>query len=234
MMANERPSGLATVEACVFDAYGTLFDVHSAVRRGGQALGEKAAAVSELWRQKQLEYTWLRSLMGAHADFWQVTADSLHYALAASWVADPALHERLMQLYLSLEAYEEAGATLAAIKNAGLATAILSNGSPQMLQAAVRSAGLGARLDAVLSVEDAGVYKPDARVYQLAVDQLGVARERICFLSSNCWDAKGAAVFGFKVAWINRFDRQEDSLPGAFVAEIRRLDELPPLLNISL
>jgi 2-haloacid dehalogenase len=221
------------VRACVFDAYGTLFDVHSAVRRGGQALGDKAGAVSELWRQKQLEYTWLRSLMGAHADFWQVTSESLDFALAASGVQDKALHGKLMDLYLSLEAYEEVDATLGQLKSAGLTTAILSNGNPRMLDAAVSSAGLGARLDHLLSVEDAGIYKPDDRVYQLAVDRLGVASEDICFLSSNCWDAKGAAHFGFKVAWINRFKRETDRLPGDFVTVIHRLDELPPLLGIA-
>ena len=221
------------VTACVFDAYGTLFDVHSAVRRGGQALGDKAGAVSELWRQKQLEYTWLRSLMATHAEFWQVTSDSLDFALTASGVQDKALHGKLMDLYLSLEAYEEVDATLARLKGAGLTTAILSNGSPRMLDAAVSSAGLGARLDAVLSIEDVGIYKPDARVYQLAVDRLGAAPEEICFLSSNCWDAKGAAHFGFKVAWINRFKREPDRLPGDFVTVIHRLDELPPLLGIA-
>ena len=232
-MTSPRLDGFAKVKACVFDAYGTLFDVHSAVRRGGEALGDKAAAVSELWRQKQLEYTWLRSLMGAHADFRQVTSDSLRFALAASGVTDTALHDRLMGLYLSLEAYEEADATLAALRRAGFTTAILSNGNPEMLQAAVRSARMDQRLDAVLSVEEVGIYKPHARVYQLAVDRLGVARDEICFLSSNCWDARGAAHFGFKVAWINRFDRQEDRLPGEFVAVIRRLDELPPLLGVT-
>jgi len=232
-MTSRRLPGFATAKACVFDAYGTLFDVHSAVRRGGGALGDKASAVSELWRQKQLEYTWLRSLMGAHADFHQVTADSLHFALAASGVNDAALHDKLMGLYYSLEAYEEAEATLAALQRAGLTTAILSNGNPEMLQAAVRSARLDHRLDAVLSVEDVGIYKPDARVYQLAVDRLGVSRDEICFLSSNCWDARGAAHFGFKVAWINRFDRQEDRLPGDFVAVISRLDELLPLLGVA-
>ncbi|HMA15741.1 MAG: haloacid dehalogenase type II [Bacteroidota bacterium] len=232
-MTSPRHDGFAKVKACVFDAYGTLFDVHSAVRRGGEALGDKAAVVSELWRQKQLEYTWLRSLMGAHADFRQVTSDSLHFALAASGVTDTALHDRLMGLYLSLEAYEEADATLAALRRAGFTTAILSNGNPEMLQAAVRSARMDRRLDAVLSVEEVGIYKPDARVYQLAVDRLGVARDEICFLSSNCWDARGAAHFGFKVAWINRFERQEDRLPGDFVAVIRRLDELPPLLGVA-
>jgi 2-haloacid dehalogenase len=148
-------------------------------------------------------------------------------------VADPALHEKLLGLYLALDAYEEVDATLAALKGAGLATAILSNGTPEMLEAAVRSARLAERLDDVLSVEDVGIYKPDARVYQLAVDRLGVDRDEICFLSSNCWDAKGAAHFGFKVAWINRFHRQDDRLPGDFVAVISRLDELPPLLGIS-
>ena len=232
-MSTSRLDGFAKVKACVFDAYGTLFDVHSAVRRGGQPLGDKAAAVSELWRQKQLEYTWLRSLMGAHADFRQVTSDSLHFALAASGATEASLHDKLMDLYLSLEAYEEADATLGALQGAGLTTAILSNGNPEMLQAAVRSARLDRRLDAVLSVEEVGIYKPDARVYQLAVDRLGVGRDEICFLSSNCWDARGAAHFGFKVAWINRFDRQEDRLPGDFVTVIRRLDELLPLLGVA-
>lgn len=232
-MPDNRLPGFAEVKACVFDAYGTLFDVHSAVRRGGQALGDKADAVSETWRQKQLEYTWLRSLMQAHGDFWQVTSDGLAFALKAAGVADDGLHDKLMDLYRTLDAYEEVDATLATLHAAGLTTAILSNGSPGMLDAAVRSARLEDRLDAVLSVEDVGIFKPDPRVYQLAVDRLGVAREQICFLSSNCWDAKGAAAFGFKVAWINRFHRQEDRLPGDIVAEIHRLDELPPLLGLS-
>ncbi|MFZ2100643.1 MAG: haloacid dehalogenase type II [Oricola sp.] len=232
-MASGRLAEFESVRACVFDAYGTLFDVHSAVRRGGESLGDRAAAVSELWRQKQLEYTWLRSLMGAHADFWQVTSDGLDFALSASGVTDQALHEKLMGLYLSLDAYEEVAATLASLREAGLATAILSNGSPRMLAAAVQSAGIEDLLDANLSVEDVGIYKPDARVYQLAVDRLAVRKEEICFLSSNCWDAKGAAHFGFKVAWINRFKREEDRMPGAFATTIHRLDQLPPLLGIG-
>ena len=232
-MSDARLSQFAKVKACVFDAYGTLFDVHSAVRNGGQALGDKATAVSELWRTKQLEYTWLRSLMDAHVDFWQVTSDGLDFALAASGVTDPALHARLMDLYLSLDAYEEVEATLKALKQGGLQTAILSNGSPKMLEAAVSSAGLGKLLDANLSVEEVGIYKPDARVYQLAVDRLGVAKQEICFLSSNGWDAKGAAHFGFKVAWINRFNKDEDRLPGQLATVIHRLDELPPLLGLA-
>lgn len=232
-MVPDRHTGIGNVKACVFDAYGTLFDVHSAVRRGGAPLGDKAAAISETWRQKQLEYTWLRSLMGAHADFWQVTSDGLEFALSANGVSDRALHDKLMGLYLSLDAYEEVTATLASLRRAGLTTAILSNGSSSMIEAAVRSAGIDNLLDANLSVEEVGIFKPDARVYQLAADRLSLRKEEICFLSSNCWDAKGAAYFGFKVVWINRFDREVDRLPGEFVTAIRRLDELLPLLAID-
>jgi 2-haloacid dehalogenase len=231
-MPSGRLAEFDRVRACVFDAYGTLFDVHSAVRRGGQALGDKAGQVSDLWRQKQLEYTWLRSLMGTHAEFWQVTSDSLSFALAASDVRDPTLHDKLMGLYLTLDAYEEAAATLEALKAAGFANAILSNGSPHMLEAAVASAGLAGLIDDVLSVEEVGIYKPDARVYRLVGDRLGVAPDEVCFLSSNCWDARAAAHFGFKVAWINRFHREPDRLPGDFASVIHRLDELPPLLGL--
>lgn len=216
--------------ACVFDAYGTLFDVHSAVQRGGSALGDKAGAVSALWRQKQLEYTWLRSLMGAHADFRQVTQDGLDYALAAHGVDDAALKARLMALYLTLDAYPDVAACLETLRAAGLATAILSNGEPEMLDAAVTSAGLTALFDAVLSVEEVGIFKPDPRVYQLAVDRLQVRPERICFVSTNAWDAAGAAFFGFRVAWLNRFGQRLEQLPGAPAAVIGGLDELPALL----
>ncbi len=218
------------IGACVFDAYGTLFDVHSAVQRGGQALGDKAAAVSALWRQKQLEYTWLRSLMGAHADFRRVTQDGLDYALAAHEADDPELNARLMELYLRLEAYGDVSACLEALRGAGLATAILSNGSPDMLDAAVTSAGLAPLLDEVLSVEEVGIFKPDPRTYQLAVDRLGVAAGRICFISTNAWDAAGAAYFGFRVAWLNRFGQRLERLPGEPAAIIETLEQLPGLV----
>jgi 2-haloacid dehalogenase len=226
-------SAFAGVKACVFDAYGTLFDVHSAVAHAGDTLGQKAGPVSDLWRQKQLEYTWLRSLMGSHVDFWQVTSDGLEFAMAAHGVADNALHERLMDLYLRLDAYPEVPETLARLSSAGYATAILSNGSPKMLAAAVGSAGLSASLSAVLSVEDVGIFKPDPRVYQLAVDRLQVAPAEVCFLSSNGWDAAAAAHFGFRVAWINRFDKQQERIPADPDIIIRRLDELLPLLGLE-
>ena len=222
----------ADIGACVFDAYGTLFDVHSAIRRGGGALGDKATAVSALWRQKQLEYTWLRSLMGAHADFWQVTGDGLDFALAAHGAEDKALRETLMTLYLSLEAYPDVDPCLERLRAGGKKTAILSNGTPAMLRAAVESARLSDRLDAALSIEEVGIYKPDPRVYQLAVERLDTAAERICFVSTNAWDASGAAKFGFRVAWMNRFGAQAERLPGALSAVMTSLEDLPGLLGL--
>jgi 2-haloacid dehalogenase len=225
-------SAFSEIDACVFDAYGTLFDVHSAVGRGGATLGDKAQGVSDLWRQKQLEYTWLRSLMNAHADFWQVTSEGLDYALAAHGIDDPALKDSLMNLYLTLDAYPDVSACLGALRAGGKATAILSNGTPRMLEAAVGSAGLKALLDKVLSIESVGIYKPDRRVYQLAVDELGVAPGRICFVSTNAWDASGAANFGFKVAWLNRFAKQPERLPGDIQGHIITLADLPGLLGL--
>ncbi len=222
----------ADIGAGVFDAYGTLFDVHSAVGRSGGALGGKAGPVSALWRQKQLEYTWLRSLMGAYADFWQVTGEGLDYALAANGVDDPDLRQRLMELYLNLDAYPDVPDALDRLRAGGKKTAILSNGAPDMLRAAVETADLGGRLDAALSVDELRAFKPDPRVYQLAVDRLGVAAGRICFVSTNGWDAAGAAYFGFKVAWLNRFDQPPERLPGAPAAVIETLAELPDLLGL--
>ncbi len=220
------------IGACVFDAYGTLFDVHSAVGRHRARLGEKADAVSALWRAKQLEYTWLRSLMQTHADFWQVTGDALDYALDAHGIADTALREDLLQAYRVLDCYPEVPVVLARLQRAGMKTAILSNGSPAMLAAAVEGSGLRGLLDAVLSVEDVGVYKPDPRVYRLAVERIGVAAERVSFQSSNAWDAVAAAAFGFRVAWINRFGQRRERLPAQPHAELATLDELPPLLGL--
>lgn len=224
--------GFTGIAACVFDAYGTLFDVHAPVGRLAGKLGPQAEAVSLMWRQKQLEYTWLRSLMGAHADFWQVTGDALDYALAAHAVTDRSLREALMALYLQLDAYPDARTGLGALKEAGFTTAILSNGSPEMLAAAVESAGLDDRLDAVLSIEDVGIYKPAPRVYQLAVDRLGLtAPGEICFVSANPWDAQAAAHFGCRVARVNRFGLTDDNIPGRPHTLINTLDELPTLVT---
>lgn len=221
------------ISACVFDAYGTLFDISAAAARCTDALGDRAEALTALWRTKQLQYTWLRSLMGVHADFWQVTTDALDAALDALRLTDSSLRTRLMESYLTLDAHDDAARALACVKRAGLRTAILSNGAPAMLASAVAATALGASLDAVLSVEDAGIYKPHRSVYQLAVDRLGVPAREICFVSANGWDAHGAAVFGFSVLWLNRGHLARERLPGSLAAEIGGLDDLPRWLGIA-
>ncbi len=225
-------AAFSAIEACVFDAYGTLFDVHSAAHRLSDRLGVTEAPLSALWRSKQLEYTWLRSLMGHHADFWTVTGEALDYAFDAHGIADDALRNSLMDAYRRLDAFPEVPGVLQALKAAGLKTAILSNGSPAMLAAALESSGLAPLIDDTLSVEDVGIYKPDPRVYQLAVDRLGIAAERISFQSSNPWDAVGARLFGFNVAWINRFGLARERLPANPDAELASLEELPGLLGL--
>ena len=224
----------SNVGACVFDAYGTLFDVHSAAARYRDDLGDVAGAVSQTWRDKQLQYTWLRSLMGRqhHIDFWQVTGDALDFALETHGVDDTALRDNLLACYLELAAYDEVKEVLIRIKHGGLKCAILSNGSPKMLAAAVNNAGINDLLDAVISVEDVGIFKPDPSVYGLAVEQLGVAPDRISFQSSNAWDANAAGAFGFRVAWVNRFGQRPERLPGPADAELKSLSELLPLLGL--
>src|SRR5262245_23578309 len=207
------PPLLAPVDACVFDAYGTLLDVNSAAARCRDALGPQADAFSATWRRNQLEYSWLRSLMGAHADFWQLTTEALDYACERHAIADASLRRRLLEIYRELSPYPEVPAMLREIRSAGFKTAILSNGTPAMLRAAVEAADLGAQFDQILSVESVGVFKPHPRVYQLAVDRLGVAAARICFVSSNGWDIAGAAHFGFRAVWINRAGEPRDRLP---------------------
>ncbi|MEM8687406.1 MAG: haloacid dehalogenase type II [Pseudomonadota bacterium] len=228
-MAQEKFSG---IEACVFDAYGTLLDVHAPVASLAGEIGPDADAVSNLWRQKQLQYTWLRSLMGAHAPFWQVTGEALDYALSFHGIDNRDLRQRLMDLYFELDAYEDARDCLSALKQAGLKTGILSNGNPEMLDGAVSSASLNAVLDQVMSIEDVGIYKPDNRVYQMAVERMGVAGPaNICFVSANTWDAQAGAHFGFQVARINRFGLPDDNMPGKPKALLDSLRELPAMVS---
>ncbi len=222
---------LEGIRACVFDAYGTLFDYASAAARCRDVLGDKFERLTALWRDKQLQYTWLRALQGRHADFWQVTGDALDFAMETLGIADPALRERLMKLYLSLDAFPEVPDMLGRLKAAGLRTAILSNGSPRMLSAAVQNAKIADSLDAVLSVEEVGVYKPHPRVYGLAAEQLGIEPAAISYQSSNAWDAYAASAFGMRVVWCNRYGQRPERLPGKPDREIRSLAELPALVG---
>ncbi len=207
------------ITTCIFDAYGTLFDVSAAARAaagepGRDALAGCWQALSRDWRLKQLQYTWLRAVTGEHVDFWQVTKDGLDWALEAQGLADDAeLRERLLALYWQLEAFPEVPGMLAALKAAGMNCGILSNGSPDMLRGAVESAGIGGLLDATLSVEEVGVFKPDARVYDIVGRRFACAPDQVLFVSSNGWDAAAAAGYGFHTAWVNRAAEPMDRLP---------------------
>jgi 2-haloacid dehalogenase len=221
---------LHLIEACVFDAYGTLFDVNSAARTAEDSLGEKWQPLAELWRTKQLQYTWLRGLAGHHADFWRVTGDALDFAMATLQIEDAALRDRLMNLYLALSAYPEVGGTLKRLKAAGLKLAILSNGTPAMLAAAAANAGIADLFDAILSVEEVKVYKPHPSVYGLVCERLSVAAARVCFLSSNGWDAYCAKAYGFRVLWCNRVGQAPERIPETPDAQIATLAELPDIV----
>jgi 2-haloacid dehalogenase len=224
---------ILSVRACVFDAYGTLFDFASAAATCRDALGDKADALTALWRDKQLQYTWLRGLQGRHADFWQVTGDALDFSLETLGIDEPALRERLMGLYRTLDCFPEVPDVLRQLKDAGFVTAILSNGSAGMLSDAVAHAGLTDLLDHVLTVDDVGVFKPSPKVYQMTLDRMGVQAADISFQSSNAWDAYAASAFGMRVVWCNRYGQRSERLPGQPDHEIRTLSELPALLSRS-
>jgi 2-haloacid dehalogenase len=224
---------LGGIRACLFDAYGTLFDFASAAAACREALPVGVDQVTALWRDKQLKYTWLRAAQGRHADFWQVTGDALDFVLERLAIDSPPLRRRLMELYLTLSPFPEVADVLQRLKAAGLQTAILSNGTPHMLECAVNGAKLDDVLDAVFSVEEVGVYKPHPKVYQLALDRLRLPADAIVFLSSNAWDAYASSAFGMKVVWCNRYGQPRERLPGAPDREIKSLAELPTLLGLS-
>ncbi|SMY08441.1 haloacid dehalogenase type II [Flavimaricola marinus] len=223
-----------TITTCVFDAYGTLFDVNAAARAAAAEPGQEALAalwpqLARDWRLKQLQYTWLRAVAEQHCDFWQVTQDGLDWAMEAAGLDDPPLRARLLKLYETLEAYPEVPTMLATLKERGLKTAILSNGTPQMLKTAVTNAGIGDHLDAVLSVEDVGVFKPHELVYNMVGARFGCAPESVLFVSSNGWDAAGASGYGFTTVWVNRAGEPVDRLyatPQHILGDLSTIPEL--------
>lgn len=226
------------ITTCVFDAYGTLFDVTSAARQAAaepefEALAATWRDLANQWRLKQLQYTWLRAITDAHADFWDVTQDGLDWALEATGLhGDANLRQRLLDLYWELRAYPEVPEMLRALKQGGLQTAILSNGSPPMLDGAVQSAGIGAVLDDILSVESVGIFKPDAKVYDLVQERFGCARDEVLFVSSNGWDAAGASGYGFVTAWVNRAGEPMDRLPWTPAHLLSDLTSIPKLAGL--
>jgi 2-haloacid dehalogenase len=221
------------LDALVFDAYGTLFNVHSVVARCEEFFPGRGQALSQLWRTKQLEYTWLRSLMGRYVDFNQVTADGLKHACQALGLACTAqVRAELSRAYQTLQPFDDALAALRALRamDPRPRLAILSNGAPEMLNAVVTHNQLDTVLDHVLSVDEVGIFKPDPRVYQLAVDRLQVASGRIGFVSSNGWDAAGAKAVGFTVFWVNRANAPVEELGVTPDHVLGSLGELPDLL----
>lgn len=228
-MTNQPLTG---IKACVFDAYGTLFDVASAAAGCGEMPGAAAGRLATLWREKQLQYTWLRAAQDRHADFWQVTGDALDFALDTLGFDRPALRGRLMERYLALAPFAEVPSVLAALRRAGFATAILSNGTPGMLDAVVAAARLDGMFDAIMSVEEVGIFKPARRVYQLATDRFGCPAAAIAFQSSNAWDIHAASACGLRTVWCNRSGARREHLPGAPEHEITSLTGLLPLLGV--
>ena len=221
------------IAATVFDAYGTLLDVHSAMGRHAARIGPDWPRISQEWRQKHIEYTWVRSLAGPaqHRSFERLTDESLAVVAARNHITDAALLADLRAAYRSLHAYPEVPEMLAALRTAGMPRAILSNGDQGMLDIGVCAAGIADGLDALLSAETVGVYKPDPRVYQIAVDHFGVPADRIAFMSSNPWDAFGAGAFGFQVFWINRAGMPDEYDLGATATVLSDLRALPALLG---
>ena len=213
--------------AYAFDAYGTLFDVHAAVRRHADAIGPDGPLLSEIWRAKQLEYSWVRTLMGAYQDFWQLTEQALDFAFRKVPSADPGLRGELLEAYWHLDCYPEVPAVLKTLKAQGARLAILSNGSPAMLAAAVKSAALDSVLDDVFSVDRIGRFKTDLDVYDMVTTEWRLYPGAISFQSSNRWDVAGATKFGFRTVWINRTGQPDEYSDLAPALILPSLDGLP-------
>ena len=205
--------------------------MNSAAAEEKDALGDKWQPLADLWRAKQLQYTWLRGLMGRHVDFWHVTRDALDFALASSNLEDAPLRARLLDLYLRLKAYPEVKDMLARLRARGMKLAILSNGEPKMLAAAAANSGIADLIDAILSVEEVGVFKPHPSVYRLPADRFGLPPGDMCFVSSNGWDAHAAKAFGYRVLWCNRFGQAPERIPEVPDGQIETLAALPELLE---
>lgn len=217
------------IKACIFDAYGTLFDVNAACRELSKEVGDNWEKLASLWRLRQVEYTWLRNSMDEYIDFWQITSDALDYAMETLGIENNELREELLNLYLKLEAYPEVNDILKKLKQRGLKTGILSNGSMKMLNSAVDNANIREYLDEILSVEDCKIYKPSSKVYDLVKIKMQISKENVLFFSSNAWDMHAASNYGFKTIWVNRFNAKLERLPGKpidIVNSLEKIDEI--------
>jgi len=228
-----KTAHFSDISVCVFDAYGTLFDLGNFAERFRPELGDKADSLVGLWRRKQLEYSWLRTLMGRHTDFWHVTGESLDHAMAAVGLVDPSLRSRLMEAWLAPKVYAEVPSALERLQAAGMKTAILSNGSPSMLVSGINVTGLTRLIDEVFSVETVGVFKPHPSVYRLVPEHFDIEPKRVCFVSSNGWDVAGAAAYGFRVCWVNRAKAPAEQLPAGPDAVLTDLNGVVEVLGLS-
>jgi len=218
------------IKACIFDAYGTLFDVNAACRELSKEVGDNWEKLASLWRLRQVEYTWLRNSMDEYIDFWQITSDALDYAMETLGIENDDLREELLNLYLKLEAYPEVNDILKKLKQRGLKTGILSNGSMKMLNSAVDNANIREYLDGILSVEECKIYKPSSKVYDLVKIKMQISKENVLFFSSNAWDMHAASNYGFKTIWVNRFNTKLERLPGKPIDIVRSLDKIDEII----
>ena len=220
---------MKNIKAIIFDAYGTLFDVNSAAEKCKDKIGDKWEPFANFWRTTQLEYTWLRSLMGRHKDFWQVTEDSLDKSMKAFNI-DSSMKNELLNLYKILSPYKEVSETLKALKEKKFKLAILSNGTPSLLNELVKSNNLNNLFDDIFSIEEVGVYKPDSKVYDIPVKKYKIKKDEIAFLSANTWDVSGGGNYGYQAIWVNRNNNIFDNLDYKPISEIKSLKELTNLI----
>jgi len=218
------------IKLCVFDAYGTLFDINSVTKQYCEELGDIAEPFSNLWRSKQLEYSWLRSLMNRYEDFWRVTEESLDYALDYFNIKSELLKNNLLKSYENISCYEEIPTILSKLKERKISTAILSNASPSMLHIAIKNSKIDLHIDSCFSVDTLKIYKPHPTVYNLVLEQYDLNKNEILFVSSNSWDVAGAKSFGFNVSWINRFNNKKEFLSFESDIELKSLLDLPNIL----
>jgi 2-haloacid dehalogenase len=221
---------LKDIKLCVFDAYGTLFDVNSVTKQYCNELGDLSDPFSNLWRSKQLEYSWLRSLMNRYDDFWHVTEESLDYALDYFNIKNEFLKIDLLKAYEHINCYEEVPTTLSKLKERGISTAILSNASPNMLHMAIKNSKIDSYIDSCISADSLKIYKPHPTVYNLILEKYDLNKNEILFISSNSWDVAGAKSFGFNVSWINRFNNKKEVLPFEADIELKSLMDLPNII----
>ena len=202
---------IENTKACVFDAYGTLFDVNSAAAKCKKKLGNRWESFANAWRTTQLEYTWLRSLMKKHKNFWEITEDSLDHTMETFKIKQ-GMRNELLNLYKELSPYPEVKECLEGLKSKKIKIAILSNGTPDLLKGLVESNNIQNYFDDIMSIESVGVYKPDSKVYEMPIKKYNCNPENICFMSSNTWDVSGGGVFGYNAVWVNRFNKVFDKL----------------------